>query len=209
MSFSMAHALFTYARRENSTQQDAGPADETARVSPCPLLLVRITLKSWEAVVVFQLIERLGHGTPAHSVSPDKRLPIDIDEHDGLMPRRAIHPDRRCLRSRARIDALPQAARRPAMTPARPHLALAFWKPSFKPQSPKSNRLTFSAGTPESVLSRERFGPGVSSGHRRAGCSPGRRGARHRPPRTTPRGSHPAGSRRRCHTVRSGSGTRS
>ena len=91
-----------------------------------PLLLVRITLKSWEAVVVSQLIERLGHGTPAHSVSSDKRLPIDIDEHDGLMPRRAIHPDRRCLRSRARIDALPQAARRPAMTPPRPHLALAF-----------------------------------------------------------------------------------
>src|SRR3990167_8189171 len=44
------------------------------------------------------------------------------------MPRRAIHPDRRCLGSRARNDALPHAARRPAITPARRHLALSFFE---------------------------------------------------------------------------------
>src|SRR6266545_2513240 len=59
------------------------------------------------------------------------------------------------------------------------------------------------------LASRERFGPDVSFGRRRAGCPPGRRGARHRPPRTTPPGSHPGDSRRRCHTARSDSGTRS
>src|SRR5437879_13682356 len=42
------------------------------------------------------------------------------------MPGRASHTDRRGHRSRARIDPLPQDGRRPEITPARHHLALAF-----------------------------------------------------------------------------------
>src|SRR5256886_2557580 len=75
-----------------------------------PLLRIRITLDRWVAVVVRE------------------RLPIDRNENDGLMPGRASHTDRRGHRSRARIDPLPQDGRRPEITPARHHLALAFLK---------------------------------------------------------------------------------
>src|SRR6266545_3152227 len=71
-------------------------------------------------------VERFGYRVPTQGVSSHKSLPIDIDEQDGLMARWAIHPDRRCLGSGAPIDALPQAARRPAIAPARRHLSLAF-----------------------------------------------------------------------------------
>src|SRR5213592_754282 len=86
-----------------------------------------------------------------------KRLPIDSDEHDGLipcgsvhpdgrchgfrvrflphaarhyglMPRRPIHPGRRSHRSRTRIDTLPYAAGRLPLTPARRCLAVAFFE---------------------------------------------------------------------------------
>src|SRR5438445_38181 len=86
-----------------------------------------------------------------------KRLPIDSDEHDGLipcgsvhpdgrchgfrarclphaarhyglMPRRPIHPGRRSHRSRARIDTLPYAAGRLPLTPPRRCLAVAFFE---------------------------------------------------------------------------------
>src|SRR2546430_1479556 len=48
------------------------------------------------------------------------------NENDGLIAGRASHTDRRGHRSRARIDPLPHAGRRPEITPARHHLALAF-----------------------------------------------------------------------------------
>src|SRR4030095_917371 len=43
----------------------------------------------------------------------------------GLRPHQPIHPDRRRHRSRARVDSLPHAPGRPAITPARRHLPLA------------------------------------------------------------------------------------
>jgi len=59
--------------------------------------VIRIALDRWVAVVVLE------------------RLPSIKNENGGLMPGRASHPDRRGHRSRARIDTLPDAARRPEM----------------------------------------------------------------------------------------------
>src|SRR5438034_689035 len=47
-----------------------------------------------------------------------KGLPINRDEHDGLIPCRAVHPDGRCHRFRARC--LPHAARHYGLMPRRP-----------------------------------------------------------------------------------------
>src|SRR3989441_9718977 len=72
---------------------------------------------------------------PCGSVHPDGRchgfrarcLP-HAARHDGLMPRRPIHPGRRSHRSRARIDTLPYPAGPLPLTPARRCLAVAFFE---------------------------------------------------------------------------------
>jgi hypothetical protein len=61
-----------------------------------------------------------------HALAARERLPIDLDEHEGIMPRRTIHPGRRRNGSCAGIETLPQAARREAIRPARRQLARAF-----------------------------------------------------------------------------------
>src|SRR2546425_11495182 len=48
-----------------------------------------------------------------------ERRAVDRDEHDGLRPHRAMHPDGRCHGSRAAVDPLPHAARRPVGGSAR------------------------------------------------------------------------------------------
>src|SRR2546426_6299728 len=78
------------------------------RLALTPFFLVQITLKSRTAAL--------------------ERVAIDGDEHDGLRPRRAIHPDRRGHGSRARVESLPHAPGRPAITPARRHLPLALFE---------------------------------------------------------------------------------
>src|SRR5712664_1522592 len=60
------------------------------------------------------------------SAAVHERLPIDVDEDDGLLPSRTIDPDGGGHRGRPRIDALPHAARRPTIRSARRQLALAF-----------------------------------------------------------------------------------
>ena len=61
-----------------------------------------------------------------HALAARERLPIDLDEHERVMPRRTIHPAHRRGGSHARMDALPQAVRRGSMEPARRRLARAF-----------------------------------------------------------------------------------
>src|SRR5437870_9045471 len=74
------------------------------------VVLVRVTLDAAERVV------------------PERR-PVDRDEHGGSRPRRPTHPDRGRHGSRDRVDALPHAAGRPEIPPARCRLALAFLEP--------------------------------------------------------------------------------
>src|SRR5258708_23603716 len=61
-----------------------------------------------------------------HSAAVLERLPIDVDEDDGLRPSRTIDPDGGGHRRRPRIDALPHAAGRPAIRAAARQRALAF-----------------------------------------------------------------------------------
>jgi hypothetical protein len=75
------------------------------------------------------ILPRSARWTPwlaAHALAARERFPIDLDEHEGVMPCRTIHPGRRRGGSRTGMDALPHAGRREAITPARRRLTRAF-----------------------------------------------------------------------------------
>src|SRR6266850_4106623 len=60
------------------------------------------------------------------SAAVHERLPIDVDEDDGLLPSRTIDPDGGGHRGCLRIDALPHATRGPTIRSAGRQRALAF-----------------------------------------------------------------------------------
>src|SRR5437899_4697007 len=67
----------------------------------------------------------------ADRVVPD-RLPVDREEHGGSRPRRPTHPDCGRHGSRDRVAALPHAAGRPQISPARRRLSLALLEAIFR-----------------------------------------------------------------------------
>src|SRR6266704_2768932 len=90
----------------------AGPrpaARFAARSALTAVVLVRITLNAADQVV------------------PD-RFPVDRQEHGGSRPQRPTHPDCGRYGFRDRVDALPHAAGRPEISPARRRLSLAFFE---------------------------------------------------------------------------------
>src|SRR5947207_7283290 len=76
--------------------------------------------------LTFPALVPVGITRRGHSAALLERLPIDVDEDDGLLPSWTIDPDGGGNRRRPRIDALPHAAGRPTIRAAARQRALAF-----------------------------------------------------------------------------------
>src|SRR5437879_13800456 len=76
--------------------------------------------------LTFPALVPVGITRRRHSAAVLERLPIDVDEDDGLLPSRTIDPDGGGHRGRSRIDALQYAASRPTIRAAARQRALAF-----------------------------------------------------------------------------------
>src|SRR5438552_13356409 len=82
--------------------------------------MIRSTGLTFPALVPVSITRR------RRSAALVERLPIDVDEDDGLLPSWTIDPDGGGHRRRPRIDALPHAAGRPTIRAAARQRALAF-----------------------------------------------------------------------------------
>src|SRR5947208_13190197 len=82
--------------------------------------MIRSTRLTFPALVPVGITRR------GHSAALLERLPIDVDEDDGLLPSWTIDPDGGGHRRRPRIDALPHAAGRPTIRAAARQRAFAF-----------------------------------------------------------------------------------